>query len=110
MRRIGEDSLLWRLTQASTAEWIAFGVALSVVVVLIWLSFWIRSWFRDDVDPEAAKHQMLAQIGDLHRQGDLSVEEYRSIKSRLVEELEDSPRVQGPPANQLPDADADSDG
>ncbi len=33
---------------------------------------------------------MLTDIGDLHRGGDLTDEEYRSIKGRLLERLENS--------------------
>lgn len=53
----------------------------------------IRSRYRDNEDPAAAEQQMLAQIRDLHRQGDLSEDEYRSIKGRLVKRLGDVSRT-----------------
>ncbi len=92
MRRIGEDSLFWKVMDASVADWIGFGAAFVALIVLVWLFVRIRAWLQDDAGPEANTHQMLTQFGDLHRQGDLSEEEYRSIKSQLIEKLEDSPR------------------
>lgn len=92
VRRIGEESWLWRLMEGSVSDWLGFGAGFAALLVLIWLSFLIRSWLRDDAGPEADSHQMLTQLGDLLREGDLSEEEYRSIKSRLIERLDDSSR------------------
>ena len=60
----------------------------------IWLIVRIRTRYCDHEDPAAVEQQMLMQMGDLHRQGDLSEEEYRSIKGRLVERIDDSTRKQ----------------
>ena len=92
VRRIGEGGWLWRLMEGSASDWIGFGATLVALLILVWLSFLIRSWLRDDAGPEADSHQMLTQVGDLLREGDLSEEEYRSIKSRLIERLDDSSR------------------
>ena len=64
-------------------------VLIAVICIGIWLIVWIRTRFRDREDPTETDQQMLIEIRDLHRQGDLSDEEFRSIKGRLVERLDD---------------------
>lgn len=76
MRRLFEN-LGW--------EVVALIVALSV---LIWGIFRIRSWYREDDDPDALHQEMLWQIRDLQRQGDLSEQEYRSIKSQIQNRMD----------------------
>lgn len=66
---------------------------LGLIVVLgigIWIISWIRSRFADGEGSATEDHQLLSQIGDLRDQGDLSEEEYRSIKGRLVVRLDDT--------------------
>ena len=87
MRNVN-DSILWRLLDGSAAEWIGFAGAIVVVVVLICVIFRVRSWFREDEGPAAWSHEMLLQFRDLHREGDLTDTEFRSIKSRLLNEEE----------------------
>ena len=84
-------SLLWSMLDFSVYEILALLAAISVA---IWLIFWIRVRFWDHEDPEAVDHQMLSKIGDLRREGDLSEAEYRSIKSRLVERIDNAARQQ----------------
>ena len=67
-----------------------------LIAVGVWMLVRVRARFRDNEDPTAADHQMLMQISNLRRQGDLSEEEYRSIKGRLVERLGDP----APPPNE----------
>lgn len=81
------QSPLWKVLDASLAEWT---ILIVCVGVLVWLVVRVRSWFREDEDPTASAHEMLLQFRDLRRQGDLSEEEYRSIKNRLVEERGDA--------------------
>lgn len=92
----GQKSFLWKLLNdgpdATTLE-LAFWsvVVLAAVVVLIWAVVRIRARFRDDDDPAAVDRSMLLGLGELHRQGDLSEAEYRSIKSQLIQRMDDSP-------------------
>ncbi len=83
MQRV-EDSTLWRLLDNSI--WSAIGLIVALFV-LAWLVRRIRMWFRDDTDPTADDHLLLTQISELRREGDLSEDEYRSIKGRLVAKL-----------------------
>lgn len=86
-----EDSPLWKLL--NRPSWELFGLVLAVVLalgVLVWLVVWIRAWFTGDDDPAVGDHELLASIRDLRREGDLTDDEYRSIKSCLVDRLDDA--------------------
>ncbi len=92
------ESLLWNFYKqyrdASVSDWVSLGGWLAGLLFLIWLSFRIRSWLRDDEGPAASEHRMLSEMGKLHRQGDLSEEEYRFIKGQLVGKIDDIVREQ----------------
>ena len=93
MRR-GNDSILWYLFSGSAEDLLEIGIyvvaLIALISVLIWAVVRIRSRYRDDDDPAAIDRSMLLGLGDLHRGGDLSDEEYRSIKGRLVKRIERS--------------------
>ena len=80
------NSPLWDILNASLVEWIVLVVS---VVVLVWLIVRIRTRFREDEDLTACDHEMLLQFRDLRRQGDLTEEEFRSIKNRLLQTTDD---------------------
>ena len=82
--------VVWKYFQESFAEW----ATLTVVVVLLFGAFFvIKSWFRKEPDGNASDHELLIRMTELHRQGDLSQDEFRSIRSRLVNnEPEPRPR------------------
>ena len=69
----------------------------AVIALGIMIMFWIRSRFRDDADSDTDPHSMLTQIRELRREGELTDEEYRSIKGRLVERLDGSSSAPHPP-------------
>ncbi|MGH7127621.1 MAG: hypothetical protein ACREJB_06990 [Planctomycetaceae bacterium] len=71
-------------------------IVAGAVVLLIGAVVWIRRRLQGHEDHTALDQAMLSQIGELHRQGDLSDEEYRSIKGRLVQRLDASLRERGP--------------
>lgn len=76
-----------KLAATSLALFASLGLA-------FWLVLRIRSRYRDNEDPAAAEQLMLMQLRDLRRQGDLSENEYRSIKGRLVERLDGLPKTE----------------
>jgi uncharacterized membrane protein len=82
-----ENSLLWKLLNRSA--WELFGLVLAILV-MAWLIVEIRSWLTGDDDPAEGDHELLMSVRELNREGDLSDDEYRSIKSRLVERLRDA--------------------
>ena len=74
-----------RLNQlgGTLAPW-QWAIALVVACVGVWSIFQMRAWFREDSGRADDNLKMLTQFRDLHRQGGLSEDEYRLIKSRLV--------------------------
>ena len=64
------------------------GLLAFVLFAAAWAILRVRTRYRGGDDPAADAHAMLTQIGELRRQGGLSDEEYRSIKSRLSRRLE----------------------
>jgi hypothetical protein len=72
----------FRLMQRSSWTWVALAV---VLVLLAAVVFWIRSRFREDSGPAADDDEMLRLASELRRQGDLSDEEFRSLKGRLLD-------------------------
>lgn len=82
---------LWEFLNASLLQWIGLFVA---IVVLAGVIVRIRTWIREDADAAADHYELLTGISDLHREGDLSEEEYRSIKGRLVSRLGERPPAQ----------------
>lgn len=61
-----------------------------VVGIGLWIVTRLRSRLADDEGSATGDHRLLSQIADLKEQGDLTEEEYRSIKGRLVERIDDS--------------------
>jgi hypothetical protein len=78
-----------RVFQASWYWWVSL---FAIVAVAAWLLFRIRARFRGHEDPAEDYHRLLMQVGEMHREGGLSEEEFRSIKSRLIEPLDHSTR------------------
>ena len=85
-----DRSDLWKSLEGTPAEWGWFLGGLAGVLVLIWMIFKIVGVTREHEDPAEVREAMLSQIGELQRQGDLSDEEYRSIKNQLTEPEEGS--------------------
>jgi hypothetical protein len=88
----GGTQQLHQLFHASWSSWLIMAVC---TLAGGWLLFQVRARFRDREDPAAETCRMLMQMGELHHQGGLSDEEYRSIKRRLIEPLDDSLRGSG---------------
>ena len=80
------------LARVMQASWIAWFGLFALLAVAAWLVLRIRARFRDRDDPTEGGHRMLMQMGELHRQGGLSDQEYRSIKSKLSGPVDHSMR------------------
>lgn len=74
-------------SELMTNSMVYIGIVFACVVVLIIAVLRITKWIRDGDDPAETERLMLTQIADLHRQGELSGEEFRSIKGQLVGRL-----------------------
>ena len=72
------------LLQLLDFEWwqILFGAA--CLVVLVWAVMRLSPEVHEDVDPAETDQDMLKAISELRREGDLTEDEYRSIKSQLM--------------------------
>ena len=60
-------------------------VVLLAVGLLPWAVIRIRTWYFEDADPAEYRDEMLIQIRDSHREGNISDEEFRKIKGQLLD-------------------------
>ena len=79
-----------RILQDLQSTWWRWGLLVGVVVVSIIVVLRIRGWFHEDDDLANTDQQMLSEIAELQRRGELSGEEYRSIKGRLISRIKAS--------------------
>ena len=82
---------LWGLKgiPIGTESWSIFVVVLIALIIFIWLIARLVTRATEDSDPAEVDRQMLTAINDLRRKGDLSQEEFRSIKGQLIDRLKD---------------------
>jgi hypothetical protein len=80
-RGVGWNRLLERVAP-NLWETIAIAVG---VLVLVWVTLRLRAWFRDDAASDDNDIDLLSDMRDLHREGGLTDEEFRSIKTRLAQ-------------------------
>jgi hypothetical protein len=59
-------------------------VIVAVIIGLLWLTLLVRAWFRDDSGRTGQTGDLLTEMRELHREGGLTEDEFRLIKSRLV--------------------------
>lgn len=86
---IASDPKLWQFLRDML--WPVSGLIILLLVAAVAV-VWIRHRCRDHEDRAAMAAQMLQQLRELHREGDLSDEEFRSIKSRLVPRFDTNAR------------------
>lgn len=72
---------LREVLQASAWTWLGLIFA---ILALAWIVARVRSWFREDADPAESANRLLSEIREMYEQGELSEEEFRSIKGRLT--------------------------
>ena len=88
------DRILDSLLSGSPVEWIAFLVVAFAILGSIWAVARYRASLRGDADPAAAESLLVRQVRELRDRGEVSENEYRSLKSRLRPSAED-PSVGG---------------
>ncbi len=74
-----QQQKLQELVNSNLWIWIGAVVAFLVGGVLI---FWIRDWYRDGAGLNDSDDKIFLEMQELHRQGQISDEEFRSIKSQ----------------------------
>ena len=72
------------LLQLPDFTWWQFLFAAACLVFLIWQIARFISRVHEDVDPAESDQEMLNAISELRREGDLTEDEYRSIKRQLM--------------------------
>jgi hypothetical protein len=72
---------VWDFLGESVFAWIGLCLALLILAGVV---YWLRSWWREDAGRAVDSNDLLTQFRELHREGDLTEEEFRSIKSRLT--------------------------
>lgn len=77
----GIENSLWHLL---TDGAVPYAVTILSVGLLVATAFRMRSWYREDADPAEEPYELLLQFKELKRQGDLTEDEYRSIRHRLT--------------------------
>lgn len=77
----------WTLPELPVDSWWFFTVVLVLLVLFIWAVARLTTHTTDDIDPAEIDRQMLSAVSELRSQGELTQEEFRSIKSRLVTKL-----------------------
>lgn len=81
LNQSGTQKLLKELFKGHIFEWV---LALIVVTFLIWLILWVVGHFRENEDRHVDTNELLTQFLEMRREGDLTDDEFRSIKKRLV--------------------------
>lgn len=76
-----------KLLQLPNVSWWQFLVAAACLVVVIWVILRLVARVNEDVDPAEADREMLHALNELYREGDLTEDEFRSIKSQIVGRL-----------------------
>lgn len=71
----------------SLSAWAPLLIAAIILILLIWAILHFLSKMNEDVDPADADRQMLQALRDLRREGDLSEDEFRSIRGKLATRL-----------------------
>jgi hypothetical protein len=79
--------------------WIGLVVALLLLAVVVHR---IRAWYRDDADPADWEDEIIGQMEELNRRGDLSDEEFRSIKGRFPGRMDQGDLLTAPEDGQAP--------
>jgi hypothetical protein len=79
-----------KLLHLPDVGWLGFLTTAACLVILIWATVRLVAKVNEDVDPAESDREMLQAINELHREGDLTEDEFRSIKSQLVTRLSTS--------------------
>ena len=85
----------WTSPELPVQEWWFFGVVLVLLIVFIGVVALLATAAREESDPAEIDRQMLSAVNDLHSEGELTPEEYRSIKGRLVDRLSEQDERSG---------------
>ncbi len=80
---------MYNASEALARALIPVGSTVTAIAVLAVAIYVVRSWLRENDGPAASDHELLAEYREMNRRGELSDEEFRIIKCRMV------PRIKG---------------
>ena len=83
-----KQKLFKELFDGHAVEWC---LAVLLIIFLIWVIVWIVGRFRENEDRHVDARELLLQFAEMQREGDLTDDEFRSIKKRLVDSSADNP-------------------
>ncbi|MEQ8851299.1 hypothetical protein [Gimesia sp.] len=83
-----KQKLFKELFDGHAVEW---GLAVLLIIFLIWVIVWIVGRFRENEDRHVDARELLLQFAEMQREGDLTDDEFRSIKKRLVDSSDNNP-------------------
>lgn len=91
---------VWKMLHLPDVSWLELLGAAACLVVVIWAILRFVSRVNEDVDPAEADREMLQALMDLRREGQVSEDEFRSIKGQIVGRLNnkwtDAPKEKKP--------------
>ncbi len=68
--------------QTSRGSWLALAI---LIVGMFGLLAWFTKWWRDEAIQQNSPEDLLLEFRNLHQQGELTPDEYRSVRERLVQ-------------------------
>ena len=71
------------LLDGTPTEWIGFIVLVAGIAGAVWCVARYRASLRDDADHEVADHLLAKHVRELHERGEVTTQEYRSLKQRV---------------------------
>jgi hypothetical protein len=72
---------LLELLQANI--YLTIGILIASLLIVAWMRRFWHDWYREDAGRADTDEQILQEMQELHSRGEISDEEFRSIKSRL---------------------------
>ena len=91
MQRLKSQALLDKFSEGN--RWIYLAVAVVLLVALFAIVLKIKEWLRPKGLAENSPEQLLMQFRDIHKQGELSADEYKNIRERLTKKSGESGRA-----------------
>ena len=73
--------------------WVYVAIAVAALVALFVIVVKIKDWMRPKGLAEDSPETLLLKFRDIHRQGELTADEYKSIRERLTKKSDESDRA-----------------
>ena len=90
-KRLTPHGFLDQFTQGG--GWVSLGLVVLAFVVLLVLVLKIKEWMTPTGLMENSPEELLLQFRDIHKQGELSADEYKNIRERLTKKSGQSGRA-----------------